>query len=490
MTKIKNIIFTILIIFLLTTTIIATASADDDYGQYNGGDDYGQYNGGDNYGPWNGGDDYGQHTGGDDYGSQGSGLGQLISYLVGNNPPSGNNENNDNQDTGSDSGNPFDDETNYPAEWDDLEDQTIDWNSPDGTVVYQDLKEKCSDEDTPMKEFRVISDHENYWLYFESNDLLIKNLAEDYYGSESVVVECNKVKANFNLIVQVPGGEFPTANANGPYYGFVNEEIEFDASGSTDNGEIVAYDWKITDANNNPVASFSGEEAEVIFTQVGTYTVVLTVTDNDGLQATATTSAYISQANGEPTANFKYSPLNPTTEDEIQFEDTSSDEDGEIVDWEWDFDDGTTSESKNPEHQFEEDGNYYVTLTVWDNDGASDSLTRLIRVGEPSVELSQRTIFSRIRFYEYANAGDTLELSVELFNDGTYDMEDVIVTAFIGDLGVWRTAGPLDIDDGEREMVKIYLDLPADAALGDYDIRFSASNDNFKNTEYREVTII
>jgi PKD repeat protein len=47
----------------------------------------------------------------------------------------------------------------------------------------------------------------------------------------------------------------------------------------------------------------------------------------------------------------------------------SSDKDGKIESYYWDFDDGNSSASVDPVHKYDEPGIYFVTLTVIDNDG-------------------------------------------------------------------------------------------------------------------------
>jgi hypothetical protein len=51
----------------------------------------------------------------------------------------------------------------------------------------------------------------------------------------------------------------------------------------------------------------------------------------------------------------------------------SSDPDGSIVSYEWDFGDGDSSTEANPTHNYDTAGNYSVTLTVTDDEGDSDS---------------------------------------------------------------------------------------------------------------------
>lgn len=65
----------------------------------------------------------------------------------------------------------------------------------------------------------------------------------------------------------------------------IDETVEFDASGSTDDGSISSYDWTFGDSNTG-----TGQVVTHSYGSTGTYTVELTVTDNDGNTDTATQS--------------------------------------------------------------------------------------------------------------------------------------------------------------------------------------------------------
>ncbi len=64
----------------------------------------------------------------------------------------------------------------------------------------------------------------------------------------------------------------------------------------------------------------------------------------------------------------------------IQFTDASTDVDGTIASWSWDFGDGGSSSSRNPVHTYAAGGSYDVVLTVTDDRGATHSATRRLRV--------------------------------------------------------------------------------------------------------------
>jgi len=89
------------------------------------------------------------------------------------------------------------------------------------------------------------------------------------------------------------------------------------------------------------------------------------------------------QANQSPTANFDFD----CTSLECDFTDQSSDSDGTVASWSWDFGDGASSSARNPSHGYAAPGAYTVTLTATDNEGAQDSFVRSVVVSQatPSV---------------------------------------------------------------------------------------------------------
>lgn len=84
-----------------------------------------------------------------------------------------------------------------------------------------------------------------------------------------------------------------------------------------------------------------------------------------------------------PTANFTYSPEDPKNTTIIHFTDTSTDLDGSIVSWWWNFGDHYYSDLQNPIHCYYVNGLYNVNLIVTDNDGFTNNVIKMIIIDNP-----------------------------------------------------------------------------------------------------------
>ena len=95
------------------------------------------------------------------------------------------------------------------------------------------------------------------------------------------------------------------------------------------------------------------------------------------IQADAAIAALLtSGGNSPPTAGFDFAVDGL----DAAFTDTSTDSDGTIAAWSWNFGDGASATVSNPSHAYAAGGSYTVQLTVTDNSGGIDSTTRQLTV--------------------------------------------------------------------------------------------------------------
>ncbi len=156
------------------------------------------------------------------------------------------------------------------------------------------------------------------------------------------------------------------------------QPIQFTGSASSPTGHgIESYKW---DFGDGPHAS--GASPSHAYAQAGDYTVALTVTDDEG--NSAETSRPISVAPAPPHADFEASAAEQAGARTLAFDgSSSSDPDGTIEQWSWDFGDGLQSKGTKLLHTYAQDGEYTATLTVTDDAGLKDSVSKTVVVTTP-----------------------------------------------------------------------------------------------------------
>lgn len=162
--------------------------------------------------------------------------------------------------------------------------------------------------------------------------------------------------------VQIKGAEGTHADfAWYPVYPLVDKLVCFS---DVSTGDVIHWSWDMGDGTApiqeaNPVHYYSS---------AGNYSVTLTILDR-GMNISSTTYNVEVRDRWPPIAIASpeyYSGDNFT----VNFSGEESwDPDGEIVSYEWDFDDGSISNQCNLVHIFSSEGFYNVQLTVTDNDG-------------------------------------------------------------------------------------------------------------------------
>jgi gliding motility-associated-like protein len=196
-------------------------------------------------------------------------------------------------------------------------------------------------------------------------------------------------------------------------------------------GTIVSYAYDF-----NGIGSSTQENPSYVFPTAGIYNVSLTAVSGFGC-----TNTVIQQidVHAIPTASFTATPNPALVNQEITFTDVTP---GNIVTWQWDFGDGEGDNTEITTHSYDGGGVYYVTLTVSDNIGCIDTVTKPISIallpvlpsgftpngdGENDVFIIRGGPFRNVDFKVYNNWGQVVFESTdsEVGWDGTYKGEPV-----------------------------------------------------------------
>lgn len=162
----------------------------------------------------------------------------------------------------------------------------------------------------------------------------------------------------------------------------VGQQVIFDAQNSTDrDGKIIRYHWDFGDSTED-----LGVSVVHVFGAGGNYTVMLTVTDNDGKKDRANVTIHV---NEYPKARIDLSTNEAKVLAPVGFSArNSTDADGSIAACLWDFGDAVNATGMQISHSYQDTGTFTINLTVTDDFGAKNSRSVDVQVVLRSFEIS------------------------------------------------------------------------------------------------------
>ncbi|MEM3126707.1 MAG: PKD domain-containing protein [Candidatus Woesearchaeota archaeon] len=251
------------------------------------------------------------------------------------------------------------------------------------------------------------------------------------------------------------------ADAGDDKYANLGERMFFDASGSFSSRKIVSYVWDFGDGTTG-----EGENVEHIYEKEGTYTIKLTITDENGLTDEDEITATVTKLDIFADAGADRKELIDTM---IIFSGKNSySTKGEIISYTWDFGDGTSAEGTDVSHSYSKEGTYVVTLVIKDSQGNTAIDTATIEVTTISLQPP------------VAEAGEEKQGTIgqELTFDGSksYDLDGEIVK-YIWDFG----------DGTSAEGMKV---IHSYSKIGEYVVKLTViDNSELTDTDTTLLTI-
>ena len=231
----------------------------------------------------------------------------------------------------------------------------------------------------------------NYW-----NDYTGTDANNDGIGDTPYVI--NPLDKDNYPLMEPWENYFKPAENQPPYKPFnpsppdgatdVDIDVELRWSGGDPDGDSVTYDVYFEKDDSTPDELVSENQTETTYDpgtldSDSTYYWKIVARDEHGAVTEGDVWHFTTKKkpNQPPTASFTFSPKYPFVSQEITFDaSNSTDPDGTIVKYEWNFGDGNTATGMIVTHSYSSAGSYDVTLTVTDDDGATDEETKSINI--------------------------------------------------------------------------------------------------------------
>ena len=248
--------------------------------------------------------------------------------------------------------------------------------------------------DPPGAQIWIDGNLQSYFTPYTFDGILtgihaVKVHLDEYIDAENtnVVVAAGKTTlADFQLTAL---NKPPLSNAGPDQTVTVNTMVTLDgtASSDPDSNTPLTYVWSIQSKPALSTVTLSSTTADKLtFTPdlAGDYVIALTVKDSLGLSSITFDTVSITATNQPPVASAGPDKTVIVNEPVIFDGSGSSDSDGTIVTYAWDFDDSTQGQGITTSHTYTAAGTYTVSLMVTDNDGLKGSDTAIITVKTPA----------------------------------------------------------------------------------------------------------
>jgi hypothetical protein len=218
-------------------------------------------------------------------------------------------------------------------------------------------------------------------------------------------------------------------SAGEPYKGYANAEIIFDGSRSSDpDGTITKWSWNFGDNTSG-----TGKTVTHTYLKAGTYTVTLTVTDNESATNFDTTTCVITPQNRQPTTPIITGPTKGTKNTIYTYTAVSTDADNDTIKYTFNWGEPVSQPqssgflpngtSYTANHSWATAGRYEVTVTATDNHTTSSSKITVYIDAEQTGDIGYLLDNNGDGIYDAFYSDVSKQITTVQKKDGSYNID-------------------------------------------------------------------
>jgi PKD repeat protein len=145
--------------------------------------------------------------------------------------------------------------------------------------------------------------------------------------------------------------------------------ITFNADDSRASGGVAEYSWQFNDAFGAETVATTTPKITHTFPAAGAYSIGLAVFGSDGISAG--TGGIVTTGHSGFTPGFTFSPTNPQPGQTVSFSALTNVSQDPVINYLWEFGDGTTGSGQEPTHTYPSAGTYTVKAVLFSGVGSA-----------------------------------------------------------------------------------------------------------------------
>lgn len=222
------------------------------------------------------------------------------------------------------------------------------------------------------------------------------------------------------------------------------DSTKFTSASSSTDGNIVSYAWDFSDGGTSTLIN---PEHEFTIYNDSFYVMLIVQTQYGCID----TLVQLVQTYPVPVVQFSPDATSGCEDFLVNFTESSSISNSTIVNWIWDFGDGSFTFTQNPTHTYTDSGSYYANLQVTTSDGCifSDTMTfpivvypkpvadftyspQPVTITQPEVVFTDQSYGALMWQYDFGDFASSIQQDPthEYADTGWYEVEQIVINQY------------------------------------------------------------